>query len=133
MNTDCGALSSSAKKIFARIKPFFPPDPWKNQMWADDGRVNTNGWYDLRKSADRKRLMEEKKNFLGYLVESEANMFLEVIGSLERFTSCQFTEMMKREAQLLLLLRDLDFQIETMDVVEECQNLSKKKRRISRR
>ena len=111
-------FSEKARKIFETIKAFFPPDPFGEAQYADEGRVYDNGWYDLRTKKDRARLMEKIENLIGYLVQRAATEFREKKGSLRGFTSRHFTPHMQKEVQLLLLLSDLDFQIETMDFFE---------------
>ena len=116
---DCEQLSSNAQKIFEKLKPFFPPDPWKRPQLVSEGRVYDNGWFDLRRSADRKKLEEQKKSLLGYLVHMEALMYREKNRSLEGFTKEHFPEIIKTHVEILLLLSDLDFQIETADLCDE--------------
>ncbi len=115
MNTDCTELSTPAQEIFAKLKPYYPLGPFKEGQWIAEGKIYDNGWYDLRKSLDRQRLMEQKKNFIGYLVELEASRYWKKNGSLSDFTAHHFTRHMQETAELLMLLTDLDFQIETLD------------------
>ena len=121
MPTDGEKLSPKAQMIFKSLEPFFPPDPWKKPRWEAEGRVFDNGWFDLRKRADRTRLAENQKSFLGYLVEMEAIHQKTLTGSLEGFTKMHFTRVMQMCAEIVILLNDLDFQIETGDVVDECE------------
>ena len=121
MPTDCERLSENAQGIFKLLEAHFPPDPWKKPQWTVEGKVFDNGWFDLRKGEDRKRLTEKKKNFLGYLVEIEASRHRKDNGRLDGFTNQCFTEIMRKHAEILLILNDLDFQIETGDIVDECE------------
>lgn len=121
MATDCEELSPNARKIFEKLKVFYPPDSWKNPQFTEEGKVHESGssWYDLRKSKDRNKLMEEKKNFLGYVVELNAISHYEENGSLEGFFEKQYSRLMTNALGILMLLNDLDFQIETLDLVDE--------------
>jgi hypothetical protein len=118
MATDCEVLTPNARKIFEKLKPFFPPDPWKKPNWFEDGTVRDNGLFDLRKSQDRTRLIETSKSTLGSFVELQAIIYQKKNGTLEGFEVDHFGQMIKKEAELLLLLNDLDFQIETADLID---------------
>ena len=115
---DCETLSPGAAQIFELLKPFFPPDPWKNPRWNEDGTVEDNGKYDLRKSADRHKLLEKTRSTLGQFVETVAGVYQTKNGSLEGFENHHFGPMIRHKVGLLFLLRDLDFQIETGDFVD---------------
>ncbi len=118
MATDCEKLSANAQSIFERLKPHFPPDPWNKPQWHEDGRVYDNGWYDLRLSVDRDRLMEMRRRLLGSLVEIQAGVIIKRVGSLARFTYEHFTSHMQEVVELIRDLNELDFQIETLDLIE---------------
>ena len=118
MGTNRAKLSPNALRIFKKTKKYYPPDPWGNPRWIVDGRVYINGWLDLCKSEDRKSLMEAKKSLLGHVVELEASSYRNKNGSLKGFNRQCFPRIIQDVAELLLLLNDLDFQIETMDIVE---------------
>ena len=119
MAQDCEKLSENARKIFDCIKVHFPPGPWNKPNWQVDGMVDDNRWYDLRKSADRKMLIEKQKSMIGYLVELRASAYRKKSGSLDGFTRRRFSRHIQKVVELLLLLNDLDFKIETMmDIVE---------------
>ena len=79
-----------------------------------------NVWHDLRKYETRRRLIGEQISILGAWVELCAEMHRKdrKDGTLRGFTQQHFTRSMQHRAELLLLLRDLDFQIETLDLVE---------------
>ena len=120
MARDCVELSAKAQEIFARMQPYFPPDPWNTPRWMAEGMVHDNGWYDLRLAADRTRLEEKRRSFIGSMVVTAASSYREktkVTGSLAGFSDERFSFMIQHEAELLLLLQDLDFQIETGDLV----------------
>ncbi len=118
MATDCGQLSRNARKIFRKFKAYYPPDPWKNPQWIEEGKVYDNGWHDLRTSIHRDKLIERRLLSLGNWVRLVASMYRKKQGTLKGFTSEHFTKGMQRDAEVLLLLEDLDFQIETLDIVE---------------
>lgn len=118
MATDCEKLSPKALKIFEQLKPYFPPDPWGNSNWNEDGTVRSNGLFDLRKSSDRNKLIEKIKSTLGSFVEISAGSYKRKNGSLEGFEIDHFGMMIRREVDLLFTLNELDFQIETLDFVE---------------
>lgn len=117
---DCMYLSKNAQLIFERITRHFPPDPWKKPQWEPEGRVHDNIWLDLRKSADRRKLMDQIKSQFGYLIGLKAGMYRkEHGGSLRGFRQVRLTPHDRDRAELLLLLEDLDFQIETGDLIED--------------
>ena len=116
---DCEQLTPNARKIFKKIKMFFPPDPWNRPQWIEDGKVYDNGWFDLKKSADRERLKKQKQSLLGYFIETQASGYREKNGSLKGFTRQCFSQPIQTHVEILLLLNDLNFQIETMDLMEE--------------
>ena len=123
---DCEKLSPNAKKIFDKIKDYFPPDPWQNPRWTEDGKVNDNGWHDLKKSEDRDRLINRYRNYIG------SSIVLSIRADLDhRGGSIDYDKIQKvvegcyislntrsRFICLVVLLEELDFQIETMDLVE---------------
>ena len=117
---DCEELSPHAKVKFDRLKPFFPPDPWDKPRWQEEGLVFSNGWLDLRKSADRKKLEEQLLRFIGHAAKTAASLYRNKrAGSLEGFEHEHYGPVIQQKAELLLLLDDLDFQIETYDLVED--------------
>lgn len=118
MATDCKTLTANARKIFERLTAHFPPDPWKNPQWTEEGKVYDNGWHDLRTSADRTKLTEKALHTLGGMVELSASIHRKKHRSLQGFGRAHFPKMMFRTLEILHLLRELDFQIETLDLVE---------------
>lgn len=136
MSTNCEILSAAAQKVFDQMQPHFPPDPWGNPCWASGGHVLHNGkWHDLKLAADRSALEAIYKSFIGYSVQLKAHSYRDEWG-MNDFEKEPIGEMIKREAEFLLLLDDLDFQIETADlcdedvseIIEENQANSKRKR-----
>jgi hypothetical protein len=119
MNTDCKRLSKNAREIFVKLGRFYPADPWNKPRWLKVGRIHDNGWYDLRKSTDRNRLIEKTERALGYSVKIAASIHKKKYGSMRGFTTACFSKMMQHQAELLLILEDLDFQIETQDLIDE--------------
>ena len=119
MARDCEEFSKEAGVIFKRLEPFFPPDPWKNPQWMEEGIVIDNGKFDLRLSADRQKLIQKIESTLGYFVQNAASAYRARRSprSLEGFETEHFGEMIKNKAELLLIIEDLDFQIETYDAV----------------
>ncbi|HEX5430248.1 MAG TPA: hypothetical protein VFX17_04195 [Patescibacteria group bacterium] len=115
--TDCEKLSLAAQAIFGQLKPFFPPDPWNKPQWIEEGVVIDNGQHDLRKSADRAKLIEKTEATLGSFVEVAARSYRRKNGSLEGFEIDHFGPMIKNKVELLFILEELNFQIETMDLV----------------
>ncbi|MBX4205394.1 MAG: hypothetical protein KW788_04410 [Candidatus Doudnabacteria bacterium] len=118
MARDCEVLSTNARAIFEKLKVHFPPDPWHWPMWNEEGLVEDNGRFDLRTSADRQRLIDRKKMTLSSFVENSASVYMRRKGSLDGFEIEHFGLMIKNEVELLLILYDLDFQIETGDLVD---------------
>jgi hypothetical protein len=118
-DTNCEQLSPKAKEIFKKLEPFFPPDPWKKPCWEEEGVVTHNGRYDLRKAADRKKLEDWNKSFVGYILVLQASMYRDSHGGLLiGFDREHITPHMQNVAELLLILQDLDFQIETGDLMD---------------
>ena len=115
---DCEKFSPKAQEIFNKLKEHYPPDPWEQPNWKEEGLVYANGWLDLRKAADRKKLMEKQKSFIGYLAELAADAYRRKHGSLDGFNCVAYGQGARKTAEQLLLLNDLDFQVETMDLVE---------------
>ncbi len=118
MGTDCNVMSPNARKIFEKLKPFYPPDPWQRPMWDEEGRVKDNGSFDLRKSSDRSRLIERSRSTLGSFVETVAGAYETRVGSFDGLEHHHFGLMIKHEVERLKILNDLDFQIETGDLVD---------------
>ena len=119
MNTDCKQLSPAASEIFKKLRAYFQSDPWKKPHWRKSGKVYSNEWYDLRKSADRNRLMNCTKSFVGFLIENKASSYKKTHGSLKGFETESLGKVVCQQSELLVLLADLDFQIETMDIMHE--------------
>ena len=126
---DCEKLNPNAQKIFENLKPYFPPNPWKKPCWEPEGRVCPSGntiWYDLRKSADRNKLIDQERETIGHQTQIAASIHQQnnkcvpngELGWLKDFTFQHFPRSMQHGVELLLLLLDLDFQIETGDIVE---------------
>lgn len=123
MNTNCKELSKKAREIFEKIKDHFPPDPWKNPQWREEGIVISNGTFDLRRSADRKALMDREQSQIGYIVVTidAASARDKTDGTVTvELSRRTYNPMIMRHVNLYLLLNDLDFQIETTDVIDEC-------------
>ncbi len=122
MATDRETLSKKAREIFEKIKVHFPPDPWGKPQWSEEGIVISNGTFDLRKSADREALMNREQHQIGYIVvtidapKARNETDRTVTTELSRRT---YNLMIMSHVNLFLLLSDLDFQIATMDVVDE--------------
>ena len=121
MARNCKTLSPKAAEIFKKLEPFFPPDPWHNPQWFEDGKIRDNWLYDLRLSDDRERMEKWYQLMIGHSVQLSADMYLKEKGSLDDFTPQNFIEQIRHHAKLLLILQDLDFQIETLDIVEGCE------------
>ncbi len=117
--TDCETLSDGASQIFRKLEPHFPPDPWNKPQWEAEGIVSNNGKFDLRKSFDRDRLERQVRSTIASFVEVKAGVYTkEHGGSLGGFEIDHFGPMIRQKMELLLILRDLDFQIETGDLLE---------------
>lgn len=116
---DCQELSPNARKIFDKIKTYYPPNPWGKPRWKEDGLVqdySNTTWYDLRKFEDRHKLIDDYTSDIGRSVILE-------YGSLRRegkeIRACDFNlKACERWIDLVVLLEELDFQIETMDLME---------------
>ena len=111
---DCEKLSPNALKIFEKIKTYYPPDPWKNLQWKEEGLVYDNGWHDLRKGDDRGKLIGRWEHTIG----STIVMFASQNKNKKLTRSVFHFKMSKRWIEIAVLLKELDFQIETLDLVE---------------
>ena len=122
MAEDCEKLSAKAQEIFNKLEPFYPPILFKDGpsiRWKPEGLVHDNTWHDLRKSADRQKLIETRLRGLGNWVFLEARIYRDDHkGSLAGFEHAHFTKVIAHAAEHYLILMELDFQIETMDIVE---------------
>ncbi|MBI3274358.1 MAG: hypothetical protein HYZ69_04405 [Candidatus Colwellbacteria bacterium] len=114
---DCETLSPNARKIFEKITEYYPNDPWDNMQWSPDGLVCDHGWHDLRRSTDRNELIERYQHTIGCTVVTFAK------GAREKdqeITPSVFNwELSKQWIELAVLLLELDFQIETLDLAED--------------
>ncbi len=127
MGRDVIELSRNAKKIFENLKPYFPPDSFGNMSWKPEGIVHSNIWHDLRSAAGRQKLARQIKDAISYDAEIQASIYKDThkcesrgeLNWLEGFTLAHFTKGMQHNLELLLILNDLDFQIETMDFAED--------------
>lgn len=113
---DCQELTPNARRIFGQITAYYPPDPWKNPRWTDNGRVNNNGWHDLRNKNDREKLVKWYEHLIGSTVVSSARNAKDKHQELTH--SVLNLQMSRRWIELAILLHELDFQIETLDQVE---------------
>jgi hypothetical protein len=118
MATDCETFSLKAREIFAKLQRIFKPSPFGVPQWREEGVVVDNGEFDLRKSADRQKLIDTTVNTLGSFVEVTALSYLRKNGTLNGFEVDHFGMMIKDKVALLLILRELDFQIETGDFAD---------------
>lgn len=113
---DCEKLSPNALKIFEKITAYYPPYPWKRPRWTPNGMVHDNGWHDLRKKEDRDKLIRRWEHTIGATVVMFAN---QRNNRKKKLTRSVFNfKMSRRWIELAVLLKELDFQIETMDLVE---------------
>lgn len=116
---DCKQLSPNACKIFEKMKEHYPPNSWGNPCWKEDGLVqnySNTTWYDLKKSQDRQTLIDKYIYAIGRNVVLTASSFRK---EKKELRACDINlKVCKRWIDLVMLLEDLDFQIETMDLVE---------------
>lgn len=113
---DCEQLTPNARRIFEQIKAYYQPDPWKNPQWTEDCTVYDNGWHDLRKKADREKLVKWYEGLIGSTVVSSARNAKD---KHQRLTRSMFNlKMCRKWIELATLLYELDFQIETLDMME---------------
>ena len=118
MATDCKRLSKNARAIFAKFERFYPPNPWKAPQWKKVGKVYDNGWYDLRKAADRTRLEKWNTELIGVMMVTQASSYKTKKGSLGRFNKEHIPMSINRYVEVVLIIRELDFQIETQDLID---------------
>jgi len=121
--TDCEQLSANARKIFEKIIPYFGKkglDPWGKPVWEAEGIIHETGSprYDLRTSAGRQKMIDWYQHMIGHSVYIDADSYRRKHRSLQGFTRQRYSRMVRNWAELLVLLYDLDFQIETLDLVE---------------
>ena len=111
---DCEALSPNARKIFDKIKEHYPPDPWNNPQWTEDGTVYANGWCDLRRGEVRSRLIERYERLIGHATVAWAKV---VKAENKEIRESVFDfKLSQKWIELAVLLHELDFQIETLDL-----------------
>lgn len=118
MARDCEELSPNARKIFNKIKIFFPSDPWNKPQHTDAGLIYAGSWYDLCKSVARQDRILWQQHMVGYLVGLQADSYRKKHGSLEGFTKQNYSRVTQHHVELLLLYQDLDYQIETGDLTD---------------
>lgn len=118
MPTDCKKLSPNARKIFEKLIPYFGRDPWNKPRWRKCGKVHDNGWYDLRKAKDRILLEEKNQKFIGSVIYTMARTHHDKHGSLKGFKKTHLGKLIQHQAELLILLNDLSFQIDTYDLID---------------
>lgn len=118
---DCEKLSSNALEIFKKLEPFFPPGPWKTPQWQVEGIVISNWTYDLRKQVDRKRLEDWHLHMVGFKMREDAKRMLEKGGTLLGIEHRHIPQGIQHHLEILLILSDLDFQIETGDFIDMCE------------
>lgn len=112
---DCEKLSPNALKIFEKIKKYYPPNPW-NKQWTEEGMVYDNGWHDLRKGGDRGKLIRRWEHTIGSTIVMFAS---QCSNRNDKLTRAVFSfKLSKKWIELAVLLKELDFQIETLDLVE---------------
>ncbi len=118
--TDCVKLSKKSQDIFGKIAAFYPPGPFGHINVRQSGKIRDNSrWYDLKKSKHRKKRIEWVKGMIGYMVGLHADSYRkEHGGSLVGFGKKGNGRLVTRYAEELMLLEDLDFQIETGDLVD---------------
>ena len=114
---DCKELSPNALNIFKQIKKYYPPDPWNEPRWTEEGKVFDNGWYDLRTGGDRGKLIGHYE----YQIGATVVIFAEGVKKRneELTESVLNLSLSKKWIELTILLKELDFQIETLDLVED--------------
>jgi hypothetical protein len=116
MARDCESLSVCARWIFEQLKPYYCKDPSKQSEWHEEGILRDEGkLFDLRKSRDRLKLIQRKELYVGGMVRFELYDYRKMTGSFGGFTRERYTLSICRNAEILVLLGDLDFQIEKKD------------------
>lgn len=116
MNNEVKDLTPNSLKIFEKIKAHYPPDPWKKPQWTPEGKVYDNGWRDLRVKEDRHFLINWYERLIGNTIVTFSEDKIRKGKSFDGSTIN--LEMHGKWIELVVWLRDLDFQIETMDLVE---------------
>ena len=118
MAQDCVELSPRAREIFEKIVPYFPRDSYGNHQFSKEGKIFEDNWYDLRLATERQAFISRKKYFVGNVVSLQAEAYRKDHGgSLNGFTRQSYSRMTQHTLEILLLIEDLDFQIETGDFV----------------
>lgn len=129
MAIDCEQLSPNARKIFEKIILYFGKkglDPWGKPVWKPEGIIHELGSppYDLRTSADRQKLIDWYQRMIGHSVYLDADSYRKNHRSLQGFNRRRYSRLIQHWAELLVLLHDLGFQIETLDLVEETPSVA---------
>lgn len=117
MPTDCVALSQNAQKIFGELKQYFPKNAYDRDVWIETGIIDDNGLFDLRRAQGRADLERKIKERIGDMVLTRVQRYIKEKPD-HGFDIEHFGAMICREAQILEILVRLDFQIETLDIVE---------------
>src|SRR3989344_2441299 len=104
-------LTPNSLKIFEKIKEHYPPDPWQNPQWTPEGKVYDNGWRDLRVKKDRDFLIHWYEHLIGSTI---VTFTADIVRQSNKLNKSGFNlKMYGKWIELTVLLRDLDFQIET--------------------
>lgn len=113
-------LSAKSQAIFLKLMPWFPGDSWGRPRWHPEGVVYNNGRrYDLRKSADRQALIDRELMLIGSAIEIGASVYAKKHkGEYAGYELEPVGPMAAKRVELVKYLRDLDFQIETGDLVD---------------
>ncbi len=120
MAIDCERLSPKAQEIFAKLRPYLPDQPFGRKGWREEGIVCDEGDFDLRKAEDRKRFEEERKGYIAHHMLLLASEHEKAHGSLDTFQLGDgLGALVRQHLEVLLILTELDFQIETLDLVEQ--------------
>lgn len=114
---DCEKFSLEAQQIFQKIITHYSVNPWGTPQWTEDGSVFDNGWHDLKRKDHRDKLLKWYECLVGTTVVSFARR-AEKEG---RNFSDEFInlKMLQVWIDLALLIEELDFQIETLDLCGE--------------
>jgi hypothetical protein len=115
---DCEELSPNARKIFDKIKLYFPLDDKGKSQYTEAGLIFTGSWSDLCKSTARNERIQWEKQMIGHVVEKHAIEYRRTHGSLAGFTTQHYSRVTQHHVELLLLYEDLNFQIETGDLTD---------------
>lgn len=117
---DVEKLSPKALEIFKKLQPHYPLGAFGRPQWLPEGKIEDNGVFDLRTAAGRKKLEGQLLTVIGYVIRNSAHVYKRQKGvglCIAGFEEERIGRGVRDFVEVLLILGELDFQIETLDPV----------------